>query len=127
MNTFCEISLLFLAGMSRQDFIRAQAILQRYAYKWEEIALCLHFTYEEISIIKANPALLAGAPTSYLSAMLAEWQQWAPGDARGSTDSATLGALKEAVDRAGLDPLIIQELHNLKCKNFGRYNAKARH
>ena len=59
---------------------------------------------EGMSSIKATPALLAGAPTSYLDAMLAEWQQWAPGDVRGSTDYATLDALKEAVVRAELSP-----------------------
>jgi len=34
--------------------------------------------------------------------MLARWIQWAPGDARGSRDYATLEALRTAVDQAGL-------------------------
>ena len=102
--------LFWLANrISRQDFSRAQAILQRHAYKWEEIAEGLGFTHGEISIIKATPTLLAGAPTSYLDAMLAEWQQWAPRDARGSTSYATLDALRTAVDRAGIG-LTAQEL-----------------
>ena len=64
---------------------------------------------DELSVIEASPALLAGAPTSYLDTMLAEWQQWAPGDARGSTSYATLHALRSAVDKAGLG-LTAQEL-----------------
>ena len=86
-----------------------QDILQRYAHKWEKIAQGLGFTPNELSIIKATPTLLAGAPTSYLDAMLADWQQWAPRDARGSTGYATLDALRAAVDRAGLG-LTAQEL-----------------
>ena len=50
-----------------------------------------------------------GDPASYLSAMLSAWQQWAPGDARGSRDYATMEALSGAVDRAGLG-LTAQEL-----------------
>ena len=34
--------------------------------------------------------------------MLSSWLQWAPGDARGSTDYATMEALRRAVNRAGL-------------------------
>ena len=33
--------------------------------------------------------------------MLEEWFQWAPGDARGSQDFATLESLKDAVSKAG--------------------------
>lgn len=33
--------------------------------------------------------------------MLGQWQHWAPGDARGSKDRATLETLKRAVDKAG--------------------------
>ena len=43
-----------------------------------------------------------GAPGSWLRELLVEWFQWAPGDGRGSTEYATLSALKTAVDRAGL-------------------------
>ena len=88
--------------MSQRDFSRVQAILQHYAHKWERIAQCLSFTANEISIIRAKLALFADAPTSFLDAMLEEWQQWAPGDARGSTRYATLDALRAAMDIAGL-------------------------
>ena len=43
-----------------------------------------------------------GAPQSWLSAMLAEWLEWAPGDKRGSDQYATLKALKEAVSKTTL-------------------------
>ena len=57
---------------------------------------------DELYVIKAKPTLLTNAPTSYLNAMPAEWHQWAPEDARGSTGYATLDALRKAVDKAGL-------------------------
>ena len=37
-----------------------------------------------------------------LGAMLSAWMQWAPGDSRGSTEYATLGALRRAVSSAGM-------------------------
>ena len=95
--------------ISKQDFSRAQAILQHYAYKWERIAQGLGFKANELANIKAKPTLLADAPRSYLNAMLEEWQQWAPGDDRGSTCYATLDALRAAVSKAGL-ALTAQEL-----------------
>ena len=75
----------------------------------EDIAQGLGFKANEISLIKAKPTLQTDAPRSYLDAMLEEWQQWVPGDARSSTCYATLDALRTAVDRAGL-ALIAQEL-----------------
>ena len=36
-----------------------------------------------------------------LRTMLAEWIEWIPGDLRGSKKVATLGALKDAICRAG--------------------------
>ena len=36
-----------------------------------------------------------------LRIMLAEWMEWIPGDNRGSTQTASLRALKDAVRRAG--------------------------
>ena len=56
----------------------------------------------ELQNIEATPTLLTSAPSSYLDKMLSVWQQWAPGDARGSSSYATLEALVSAVDRAGL-------------------------
>ena len=93
----------------QQDFKKAQTILHDHPFKWERIAQDLGFKPNEISTIKATPTLLAGAPMSYLDAMLEEWQQWAPGDARGSTCYATLETLRKAVSKAGLG-LIAQQL-----------------
>ena len=53
--------------------------------------------------------LLPDAPVSYLNTMLSSWLRWAPGDARGSRDYATIQNLKTAVDRAGLG-VVAQEL-----------------
>ena len=38
----------------------------------------------------------------WLSEMIAEWLEWAPGDNRGSEYYATLKSLKSAVGKAGL-------------------------
>ena len=56
----------------------------------------------ELDNIQNNPSLFSKAPTSWLSAMLAQWLQWAPGDSRGSTSFATLETLKAALNQAGL-------------------------
>ena len=76
--------------------------LRLHASKWKEIGTGLQFTHPELSSIGADPTSLTNAPFSYLSEMLAIWQQWAPRDARGSKNYATLESLKMAVDRAGL-------------------------
>ena len=76
--------------------------LKEHSYKWKEIGTLLGFRPGELNNIEARPLLLSSAPKSWLSAMLAEWLQWAPGDARGSTDFATLNGLIQALDKAGL-------------------------
>ena len=48
-----------------------------------------------------NPMNFPGSPGSYLSEMLIKWSQWAPNDARGSENVATLEGLKSAVNHAG--------------------------
>ena len=78
------------------------------ANSWEEIGLALGFKEYEIKNIKANPTLLINAPRSYLSDMLGSWSHWAPGDARGSEDFATLEALKSAVSRAGFGDIALK-------------------
>ena len=52
--------------------------LSPHASQWQAIGQHLGFLPEELSPIQAKPLLLAGAPKSYLSAMLASWLQWAP-------------------------------------------------
>ena len=49
--------------------------------------------------------LLVSGPFSYLHKMLSTWMQWAPGDARGSTEYANIRSLRRAVDFAGLGRL----------------------
>ena len=70
--------------------------------KWRDIGLHLGFQPGELEGIQDQPLLLGGAPKSWLSKMLAEWLQWAPGDGRGSISSATLEGLKAALREAGL-------------------------
>ena len=69
--------------------------------KWRKIGTHLKFYQKELDIIQANPLLLNDAPTSWLSAMISEWLEWAPGDSRGSTSYANLEDLKSAVSKAG--------------------------
>ena len=65
--------------------------------KWREIGTALRFLPCELEEIQVRPLLLSGAPGSWLSAILAEWLQWAPGDSRGSINFATLEGLKFAL------------------------------
>ena len=75
--------------------------LTKHAAAWREIGTHLGFSQGELDNIQGNALLLANSPTSWLSRMLAEWLQWAPGDSRGSTSLATLEALKTALSGAG--------------------------
>ena len=71
------------------------------AAKWREIGTHLRFKQQELKTIQAESHLLNEAPESWLSAMLDQWLDWAPGDYRGSTNFATLEDLKVALHRAG--------------------------
>ena len=64
-----------------------------------------------MDIIQSNPMLLTQSPPkSYLSEMLSQWLQWAPGDGRGSTGFATRESLLGSLLRANLGQLA-QQLH----------------
>ena len=76
--------------------------LTKHASKWRAIGAGLKFSPEELDNIQAKPLLLCEAPISWLSAMLAEWLQWAPGDKRESKNFATFEALILALKEAGL-------------------------
>ena len=76
--------------------------LTKHSANWKMIGSYLGFSSGELNDIEARPFLLQGAPTSWLSAMLAQWLQWAPGDSRGSTNFATVKALKAALNQAFL-------------------------
>ena len=76
--------------------------LTKHASVWRMIGTYLEFYPGEIANIEMRPNLIQGAPVSWLSAMLSQWLQWAPGDSRGSNRFATLEDLKRALSRAGL-------------------------
>ena len=76
--------------------------LSQHAAKWREIGGKLHFTQGELNNIQINVVLSTGSPGSWLSAMLSQWLQWAPGDARGSANFATLETLKDALRQTNL-------------------------
>ena len=65
------------------------------------IATHLQFKSYEIDGIRADPMKMMQGPAACLGEVLSTWMHWAPGDARGSEDYATLEALKTAVDKAG--------------------------
>ena len=76
--------------------------LKTHAAKWRGIGTFLGFCQGELDTIASKPNIQQQAPVSWLSAMLAEWLEWAPGDERGSKNYATLSGLKSAVREAGL-------------------------
>ena len=84
--------------------------LQNHAARWREIGTNLGFAQGELNIIQASPLLLMGAPRSWLSTLLTQWLEWAPGDGRGSQVFATLEGLKDALRRSGLGATA-HELH----------------
>jgi hypothetical protein len=59
----------------------------------------LQFKHDEILNIEANPR--NAEPTTCMDKVIGDWLEWAPGDARGSEDYATLERLQIAVDEAG--------------------------
>ena len=72
------------------------------ACEWKQIGYLLGFHTGEINSIVGQPQLLKGAPDSWLRALLEKWLQWAPGDKRGSTEYASLKALKRALNNRKL-------------------------
>ena len=76
--------------------------------KWKDIGRCLGFTNDELENIAAQPSLRS--TSDYLSTMLSKWEQWAPGDARGSTGYANLESIKAALNEVGLAKMA-QEFH----------------
>ena len=76
--------------------------LSKHATKRRDIGSCLGFHQGELNKITSIPLYQSQAPKSWLSEMIAEWLEWAPGDKRGSKHYATLNSLKDAVRDAGL-------------------------
>ena len=88
--------------LSEQTHARLYQELASHSSTWKEIGTYLGFHQSELEEIQARPLLLTTAPKSWLSAMLAEWLKWAPGDKRGSTKAASVKELSDALDKAGL-------------------------
>ena len=88
-------------GLKKSHYPSLISQLNNCTAKWREIGTHLGFQQEELNIIEARPLLLNTAPKSWLSTLLSEWMEWAPGDSRGSTKYANLGDLKSAVSKAG--------------------------
>ena len=78
------------------------SILTKHAAQWREIGTGLKFTDYELDNIENMPRLHFNAPISMLREMISKWLQWAPRDNRGSTSFATLEALKDGLNIAGL-------------------------
>ena len=90
---------------TRLSDIHMASLLQQlsvHASAWREIGTYLGFNQGELNNIQANQFLSVNSPVSWLSAMLSQWLQWAPGDSRGSNSFATLEDLKSALRNAGL-------------------------
>ena len=109
--------LILLTGqnairLSEQDFNGIMEILRPHSSKWKPIGQGLGFTPTELSNIEATLSLLLGAPASFLDKLLADWLQWAPGDARGSRGYATMQSLSTAVSKAGLG-VVAEQLSSL--------------
>ena len=77
------------------------------AAKWREIGTHLKFQQKKLDIIQAKPYLQSDAPRSWLSALISEWMERAPGG------SASLKDLKSAVSKAGFG-VIAAELSPLQ-------------
>jgi GTPase SAR1 family protein len=75
--------------------------LQKHSSHWMDISRYLGFFDNELRNIQMSPSHIFSGPPGWLSAMLQEWLQWAPGDSRGSNNFATLESLKSALSKAG--------------------------
>ena len=76
--------------------------LNPHASKWREIGTHLGFHQGELDNIEHKPLLLNEGPKAWIREMLREWLEWAPGDSRGSSSSASIECLKCALDKSGL-------------------------
>ena len=88
--------------LSEQNHSQLYQELAKHSIMWRDIGTYLGFRQSELDEIQARPLLLNTAPKSWLSAMLAEWLQWEPGDERRSTKTASKEELRGALDKAGL-------------------------
>ena len=92
-----------LVHLTEQHLPDIFSVLKKDASQWRTIGMYLGFRRGELQNIASKPYLFCGAPESYLSDMLSEWLEWAPGDSRGSTQFATLQMLESALCKSGLE------------------------
>ena len=104
-TTCIEDSRIVSTKLSDKQHSTLFQILSAHPTKWREIGIHLGIAHSKLDEIQARPLLMHDAPKSWLSAVLAEWLQWAPGDERGSTSFATLKSLIDALNKAGLGDL----------------------
>ena len=67
----------------------------KHAARWRQIGTILGFRQGELNSIEIYKH--APGPENWLSKMLAEWLQWAPGDSRGSQSFATMDVFEVAL------------------------------
>ena len=105
-----EASFSSTSRLTEHDLSTLLCQLSKYSGNWFDIGIHLKFRYRELDDIKVRPCLIQDAPKSWLTAMLAKWLQWAPGDSRERTSFATLDDLKAALNKAGLG-IAAHDLH----------------
>ena len=88
--------------LSECDLSKLLCQLNPHASRWREIGTHVGFRQGELDNIEHKPLLLNEGPKAWLREMLREWLEWAPGDSRGSSSSASIECLKCALDKSGL-------------------------
>ena len=91
--------------MNDDDHYSIYNKLKGKAAKWRVIGKELGFKEGEMDNIQSQPTLFIRGLEGYLSEMLSQWLQRAPGDGRGSKDFATKESLEAAILKANLGKL----------------------
>ena len=76
--------------------------LNNHASRWRDIGMHLGFLQGELNNIQGNVTLITNSPNSWLTEMLTQWLQWAPGDGRKSSSVASVDSLTLALNNSGL-------------------------
>ena len=76
--------------------------LNNHASRWRDIGMHLGFYQGELNNIQGNVTLITNSPNSWLTEMLTQWLQWAPGDGRKSSSVASVDSLTLALNNSGL-------------------------
>ena len=89
-------------ALSESDLSKLLCQLKSHASKWREIGTHLGFDQGELDNIQGKLLVLNEGPKALLREMLREWLEWAPGDSRGSSSSASIKCLKRALNKSDL-------------------------